>query len=103
MSDKFDLRDDDVIHANSSVTFDAGSTFKVSQLMQAIRKYMGNSTSFVKWFTDEGVECQVLQIYGGGWQKGRLRFRLEFIPDQPEAPESPSSPEPTRGIRFTLR
>jgi hypothetical protein len=37
------------------------------------------------WFTEEGVPCEILRTKGGGWQKGKLRFRLEFIPDNPDA------------------
>jgi len=37
------------------------------------------------WFTDQGMACEILRTRGGGWQKGRLRFRLEFIPDNPDA------------------
>ncbi|MEH2374023.1 KGK domain-containing protein [Nostoc sp.] len=52
------------------------------------------------WFSEGGCRCKVLQVKGkgGGWQKGRFRFRLEFIPDDPEAflKNSPTEPEKTQ-------
>lgn len=33
-------------------------------------------------FLDEGVRCVVLQPHGDGWQKGTLKFRLEFTPEE---------------------
>jgi hypothetical protein len=41
------------------------------------------------WFSRDGMECEILRVSGGGWQKGKLRFRLEFIPDNPAAFEKP--------------
>lgn len=46
------------------------------------------------WLED-GVNCEILQPGGKGWQKGKMRLKVnvevEFIPDEPEAvkPESP--------------
>ncbi len=37
------------------------------------------------WFSEKGCQCEILRTKGGGWQKGRFRFRLEFIPDDPAA------------------
>jgi len=37
---------------------------------------------WLKWF-EQGVECQVLKTEGGGWQKGKVRFCLQFIPEEP--------------------
>ncbi|MEH2307012.1 KGK domain-containing protein [Nostoc sp.] len=98
-----DLDDNDVL-SMSSPTFETGSTFKVSELKAKVREFAnienqgtGYMNPKVKWFSDAGVECEVLRLDGGGWQKGRLRFHLEFIPDEPIQsqlliPSEPKSP-----------
>jgi len=47
-----------------------------------------------KWFSD-GKNCEILSIGGGGWQKGNLRikFTLEFCPDEPEVRQAIQSNE----------
>ncbi|MGF1989106.1 MAG: KGK domain-containing protein [Nostoc sp. ZfuVER08] len=37
---------------------------------------------FSAWI-GKGVACKVLLVKGGGWQKGKIRIRFEFIPDSP--------------------
>jgi len=52
---------------------------------------------YEKWF-DEGIECEILKLRSGGWQKGKVRINLEvsieFCPDEPEIEEikEPESP-----------
>ncbi|MEH2300001.1 MAG: KGK domain-containing protein [Nostoc sp.] len=54
--------------------------------MGAISSWIGkHSGSEQQWFSEQGCKCEFLLTTGGGWQKGRFRFRLEFIPDNPEA------------------
>lgn len=38
-----------------------------------------------------GMACRVLSAQGGGWQTGKILFRLEFIPDRPKIPEQKPS------------
>ncbi|MBW4665182.1 MAG: hypothetical protein KME01_13430 [Chroococcus sp. CMT-3BRIN-NPC107] len=47
-----------------------------------------------KWFSD-GKDCEILSIGAKGWQKGKLRikFTLEFCPDEPEVIEITQSKE----------
>lgn len=41
---------------------------------------------------DKGVDCEILRIGSNGWQKGRVRLKLqvtvEFCPDEPEVEET---------------
>ncbi len=39
---------------------------------------------------DSGIECELLQTEGGGWQKGKIKINItfEFIPDQPDVTET---------------
>ncbi|MEH1791609.1 KGK domain-containing protein [Nostoc sp.] len=42
------------------------------------------------WITD-GMSCRVLLAQGGGWQAGKVRFRIEFIPKESKVPEQKAS------------
>ena len=95
----FELQGDDVAStsASTSSNFGLGSTFKVGELLQAAISWVaatgsnGHANPLVKWFTVDGVKCQILRTQGGGWKSGKLVFRLEFIPDEPEVDQqSPS-------------
>lgn len=91
---KWGLNDDDVVTNNGY------NMVKFKTLMHSImmwtQKLSGDWTSpMPEWFSSKGFEIQVLRLQGGGWQKGKLRFRLEFIPDNPEAFIEQPSPEPS--------
>lgn len=98
-----DLSDDDVVSIESS-GFGTGNTFKVSELMKKVQVFANkeNRSSLypnfkVRWFTSEGVTAEVLKP-NGGWRKGRLRFRLEFIPDEPLPDSQIDDPEEDAAI-----
>ncbi|HBE18503.1 MAG TPA: KGK family protein [Cyanobacteria bacterium UBA11149] len=76
-------------------------TFKVSELLKAIITKIINTDNICtnaanskrrhhqeihEWW-DEGIDCEVLTCDGKGWQKGKVRLALEFIPDEPEVEE----------------
>lgn len=86
-------------------TTDAGSKqpFEVDEddvLWMAEKSLLGTPTFLLRqltqWFKDrvglpqieqclgDGVECELLSPRGGGWQKGKVRIRFEFVPDEPE-------------------
>lgn len=99
----FDLNDEDVVSMPSYTAFDAGEMFKFVQLKAAIRNFFQSGhkgeSPRLQWLKD-GVPCEVLRVYGDGWQKGKLKIYIEFIPDNPETfeqktlgvVESPKSP-----------
>ena len=39
-----------------------------------------------------GINCNLLQLDGKGWQKGKLKICFEFIPEEPDLVETHSSP-----------
>jgi hypothetical protein len=84
----FDLNDDDVVSMPSYTAFDAGEMFKFVQLKAAMRNFFQSGhkgeSPRLKWLKD-GVPCEVLRVHGDGWQKGKLKLCIEFIPDNPEA------------------
>ncbi|MDB9374688.1 KGK domain-containing protein [Nodularia sphaerocarpa] len=85
-----DLNDDDVVCLPMAV-FGSCPTLKIGDLMKEVKTFAnrganGHSSKHVAWFSQEGAEAEVLQMQKGKWQKGRLRFRLEFIPDETDSP-----------------
>jgi len=79
------LTDDDAIAPVSE-----NPIIKLGAFLQSVRNW-GSTVNGAwpipsrAWFTEQGIACQILRTKGGGWQKGRIRFRLEFLPDNPEA------------------
>ena len=76
-----ELNKDDVLTMNVGISFKAGGIFKVGQLLAAIDSFLGEPHRY--WFQEPGVSCEILKVEGGGWQKGKIQLRLEFIPDEP--------------------
>ena len=88
--------------SNAVVSFDNGTTFKVSKLMENLNNFFVNS---VLWKLSErlskvglgsppnhngnwnkSVDAEILEPESGEWKKGKVRMRvvLEFCPDEPE-------------------
>lgn len=83
--DKFNLNNDDVISMDASASLANTSTSTCEELittLQGILHYHLGTDAASNWSND-GVNCRVLQIKGGGWQTGKVRVRIEFIPDKP--------------------
>lgn len=80
-------------------------TFKVSELKQVLRQILQDYDSAVfieskenekvESFFTTGINAQVLRYGANGWQKGkvRLKFTLEFCPDEPEVHKISNQPE----------
>ncbi len=82
---QLNLNDDDVVDMMSAFNFARTYLSTFAQLKQGLRELVQPVST--KWL-DNGVECKILRTTGGGWQKGKLRLRIEFVPDEPEAPQS---------------
>ncbi len=73
-------QDNDVISMNQDLSLIKFGTFKVSQLRQDIERRVGALSS--EWL-GEGANCEFLEpLAGDGWRKGKIRLRLEFVPDK---------------------
>lgn len=92
---ELDFNDDDVVFVNHEYT-NAGSSLLMWGWLKASFKTRFGS-SFDQW-SGEGIEGKVLQANGSGWRKGKFRWRLEFIPDEPE-----QTSEPTPGSSDAVR
>ena len=92
---KLGFSENDVI-AIQTKEFGLESMSKLGRLIQALEQWSRSNTANKgnepSWFTEQGITCEVLRTVGGGWQKGRFRIRLEFIPANPEAFLQDSSP-----------
>lgn len=94
------LGDDEVLFVRSGRIIMANPTFKVSEFLDSLAQLISEqegewSDEREGWFTDRGQTCEVLRFGNQGWQRGRVRIRLEFCPER--APkllrESPSTQE----------
>jgi len=87
--DKINLSNDDVVTVSTDLGFIDSSTATGAELMDIVREWVhGNSNldedQSADW-VQGGVPCKALLV-GSGWQKGKVRLRLEFIPDKPFSP-----------------
>lgn len=93
ISKNFQLNGDDVVSMEADASIIGTQTFRVSQFTQNLRKRLGAS-ALESWF-GEGIECELLiASRGGGWQTGKIRIRVEFIPDVPEVSSDTNSLDP---------
>lgn len=81
----------DVVQMEPNHSLVGNRTFTSVQFYLALRKLLVNTQKDQEW-VEEGVDCYFLDASaGGGWQKGKMRLRLEFVPDELE-------PEPERSL-----
>ena len=83
------LNPDDIISGSSQhdVILIKNNTFKVQEIMNKLTHTVKDAHwSDVNKWSVEGVECEVL-IPNKTWQKGKVKFCIEFIPDEPEINE----------------
>jgi hypothetical protein len=78
------LNDDEVLFVNFGRILMSNPTFKVSEFLDALAQLVSEreaewSEENEGWFGD-GLECEALRLGNQGWQRGRVRIRLEFCP-----------------------
>ncbi|MEP0855845.1 KGK domain-containing protein [Trichocoleus sp. DQ-U1] len=81
-------------------------TFRVGEFADAIRTQLeyglgGWTEEKDGWFSDQGIPCEVLKFGSNGWQKGKVRFSLEFCPEDPQTQQS-STIEDSEPQRATI-
>ncbi|BAU10303.1 KGK domain family protein [Leptolyngbya sp. NIES-3755] len=95
------MNEDEVLFVDRGRVLMNNPTFKVSEFLDQLAQVISEqsdewSEDSEAWF-DEGLECEALRFNSGtGWQRGRVRIRLEFAPArQPERlPERSSARQP---------
>ena len=107
MSNPFVPLDDDevVFIGNGRILLD-NPTFKVGELLDALAQLVSDreadwSEDHEAWFS-EGSDCEVLRLSGSGWQRGRIRVRVEFSPNRTQE-RLPDRTSATDGSRQRLR
>lgn len=64
-------------------------TFRVSEFAESVRTQLeyglgGWTEEKDGWFSDKGIDCEVLRFGATSWQKGKVRISLEFCPQDEE-------------------
>jgi hypothetical protein len=82
------LNEDEVLFVRAGRVLMSNPTFKVSEFLDALAQLISEnedewSEDQEGWFGDRGARCEVLRLGNQGWQRGRVRVRLEFCPEQP--------------------
>jgi hypothetical protein len=81
------LNDDEVLYVSVGRVLMSNPTFKVVEFLDALAQAISDreeawSEENEGWFGD-GLECEALRFSSQGWQRGRVRIRLEFCPEEP--------------------
>lgn len=77
----FNLNDDDVVQMNRTDSFVDASTFTGKQVKMRLAEAKNFFGGDMERWAGEGVKCEVL-CPGENWQKGKVRLRMEFVPDE---------------------
>lgn len=64
-------------------------TFRAGEFSEALKTQIeygisGWTSEKDAWFSEEGIPCEVLRFSSRGWQRGKVRIRLEFCPQESE-------------------
>ena len=82
MSDA-ELDNNDVLWMESDISPLGTPTCKVNEMtLQVMRCLGGEMKNLASNWLGDGLTCELLKP-GKEWQKGKLRLRLEFVPDEP--------------------
>lgn len=97
------LDEGDVVYVCGFVGQQASRTYQVHELISAMtlstRKGWGET--YIVECLGDGGEAHCLPEAGGGWRKGKIRLRVEFIPDEPEPEPEPEPEEQEATIEST--
>ncbi|UBF27017.1 KGK domain-containing protein [Kovacikia minuta CCNUW1] len=85
------LDDDEVLFISVGRVLMTNPTFKVGEFIDSLAQAISDrEDDWVEenegWF-GEGLACEALRFGNRGWQRGRVRIRLEFCPDESAPPK----------------
>lgn len=78
------LDDNEVLHVTRGRILMSNPTFRVIEFLDALAQLI--SEQEVEWTEDSegwfsnGLDCEALRLSSQGWQRGKVRLRLEFLP-----------------------
>jgi hypothetical protein len=87
MNDQFQpLDNDEVLFISVGRVLMPNPTFKVGEFLDALAQAVSDreqdwTEDNEGWFSD-GLDCEALRFSTQGWQRGRVRIRLEFAPEE---------------------
>lgn len=93
MDNQFEPLDhDEVLFISVGRVLMTNPTFKVGEFIDALAQAISDreedwSDDNEGWF-GQGLPCQALRFGTPGWQRGRVRLRLEFCPEPEPAPKA---------------
>lgn len=95
------LDNDDVIAVSKEFKneFNAGNTLKIQQLLKEYQEYVTESNGIDKsGIFIEGIEFEILSKNGNskGWRKGKIKFIVQFEPEEAEINNNSNSLEDIR-------
>ncbi|HEY9652014.1 MAG TPA: KGK domain-containing protein [Coleofasciculaceae cyanobacterium] len=98
MDNRFEpLATGEVLSVDESVQILIGHcTFRAGEFSEALKTQIeygisGWTSDKDAWFSEEGIPCEVLRFSSKGWQKGKVRIRLEFCPQDTEEEDDTTS------------
>ena len=81
----FDSRDPIYLNKLYSLIQDSFNGNLIANISNIVTQKLERKCDAKQWF-DEGEQCEILKAGSSGWQKGRLKVKinlsLEFIPDE---------------------
>ncbi len=80
------LTQEDVVSLQDGTISLLNQTFLIEEFNDKLKKGIFRNTEEEanKWI-DEGVQCKILSPQSH-WKKGKIRIRLEFVPDDSDSP-----------------
>lgn len=81
------LNENDVLSVDNSSGWVVtnNTTFKVDAFIAQMKSSVQGHEKPKNELFEQGISCEMLRP-GANWQKGKVKIRLEFCPDQPESP-----------------
>lgn len=85
------------VYYNQSNITDSLLTQKIEMFIRESKSTDSNTTEpfAIEPFLLEGINCNLLQPDGNGWQKGKIKICFEFIPEEPNLTATQEHPTET--------
>lgn len=96
------LNNDEVLFVRSGRILMPNATFKASEFLDALAQLVSEredewTDDQEGWFNEQGLACEVLRFGNQGWQRGKVRIRLEFVPEGPKLLKEAAPSKQERG------
>lgn len=95
-------KDDDLIHVTATrdvVFLNNQFNYFVKEILNVAKVGIGKGLIGVL-NEDMGLECRLLQVEKGKWQKGKLVLTLQFIPDETDSTDEISDIRKNKNVEW---